>query len=165
MKNSDQSITYASDIKKQQRDMRIERFFASPNLIIGAIMFLIIALIAFIIPALSSTDPNAVVAQDRLLPPSSSHWFGTDEYGRDLFARVMWGAQSSLWVGFSVSLFSCLFGVIIGILASYYSWLDQVLMRLCDGFMSIPGIYNCLCSKCCTNGSGSGACYKRTTLC
>lgn len=127
-------------ILNEQRAIKIEKLKASPGIFIGTGLFIIILFCAFVMPLITGVDPNAVEATARLQSPSATHWFGTDEYGRDLFARVMYGAQISLWVGLLVSSFSSIFGTLFGILASYYKWLDQILMRICDSLISIPGI-------------------------
>lgn len=130
----------SASILQEQRQLRREKLLASPGLIIGSIGFLIILLAAILIPAISTTDPNAMVVSDRLMAPSGAHPFGTDELGRDVLARVMYGARVSLWVGGSVAVLSCLFGVLIGLYSSYFKVLDQILMRICDGLIAIPGI-------------------------
>lgn len=127
-------------IFKEQRQLRKERLLASPGLIIGFAGFVIILVLALLVPAFSSTDPNAMVVVDRLKPPSGEHLLGTDEFGRDLFVRLMYGARVSLWVGGCVAVFSCILGVILGIYASYFKILDHILMRICDGLIAIPGI-------------------------
>ncbi len=127
-------------VLKEQRQIRKERLLASPGLIIGFTVFVIIVLAAIFIPAFSTIDPNAMVVVDRLKPPSAEHIFGTDEFGRDLFIRVLYGARVSLWVGGCVAVFSCVLGTIIGIYASYFKILDQILMRVCEGLIAIPGI-------------------------
>lgn len=127
-------------IFREQRQLRKERLLASPALIIGAIGFTIILLTAILIPMISPTDPNAMTVAERLKPPGGQYLFGTDEFGRDLFVRVMYGARVSLWVGGCVAVFSCILGIIIGIYSSYFKILDQILMRICDGLIAIPGI-------------------------
>ena len=127
-------------IFKEQRQLRRERLLASPGLIIGFAGFAVILALALLVPALSDTDPNAMVVIDRLKPPSGEHLLGTDEFGRDLFVRLMYGARVSLWVGGCVAVFSCVLGVIVGIYASYFKILDHILMRVCDGLIAIPGI-------------------------
>ena len=127
-------------VLKEQRQIRKERLLASPGLIVGFTVFVIIVLAAILIPAFSTIDPNAMVVVDRLKPPSAEHIFGTDEFGRDLFIRVLYGARVSLWVGGCVAVFSCVLGTIIGIYASYFKILDQILMRICEGLIAIPGI-------------------------
>lgn len=127
-------------IFRGQREIRKERLLASPALIIGAVGFLIILLLAVFVPLLNPTDPNAMEVANRLQPPSGKYLLGTDEFGRDLFVRVMYGARVSLWVGGCVAVFSCILGTIVGVYASYFKVLDQILMRICDGLIAIPGI-------------------------
>lgn len=127
-------------IIKEQRQITREKLLASPGLIIGTIGFLLILVTAILVPILNTQDPNAMVVMDRLKAPSAVHIFGTDELGRDLFIRVMYGARVSLWVGGCVAIFSCVLGTIIGLYASYFKVLDQILMRICDGLIAIPGI-------------------------
>src|SRR5206468_177668 len=72
--------------------------------------------------------------------PSSTHWFGTDNLGRDLFSRVVYGSQVSMSVGFAVALITAAVGLLLGLYASYYRFLDNLIMRICDGLMSFPGM-------------------------
>jgi peptide/nickel transport system permease protein len=86
-------------------------------------------------------DPNEMNIPQRLQPPSGQHWFGTDEFGRDLFSRILAGAQVSLLVGFLAALIAGLFGTLIGALSGYFGgWLDEVVMRFMDALMALPGI-------------------------
>lgn len=127
-------------ILREQRQIRREKFFSNKGMVFGLVIFSIIVLAAVFIPMISKVDPNAMDVVNRLKPPSAEHPFGTDEFGRDLFTRVLYGARSSLIVGCSVALLSCLFGTIIGIYASYFKVMDAVLMRICEGLTAIPGI-------------------------
>lgn len=127
-------------IIKEQWQIRKERLLASPALIIGFTGFMLILLAAVLIPLFSSVDPNAMTVEERLKAPGGKYLLGTDEFGRDIFIRLMYGARVSLWVGGCVAVFSCLLGTIIGIYASYFKILDQILMRICDGLIAIPGI-------------------------
>ena len=126
-------------IFREQRQLRKERLLASPGLIIGFVGFVIILMSAVLVPALSNADPNAMIVVDRLKPPSGEHILGTDEFGRDLFVRLMYGARVSLWVGGCVAVFSCILGVILGIYASYFKILDHILMRICDALIAALG--------------------------
>mgnify|MGYP002244610303 CR=1 FL=1 len=92
-------------IIKEQRQITREKLLASPGLIIGTVGFLIILITAILVPIINTQDPNAMVVVDRLKPPSSTHLLGTDELGRDLFIRLMYGARVSLWVGGCVAIF------------------------------------------------------------
>ena len=130
----------SQSIRKEQQQIQRERILSNPSLMIGAVIFLLIVLAALIIPSVSSIDPNAMVVIDRLKPPSLAHPFGTDEFGRDLMIRILYGARVSLGVGCSIALLSCLFGTIIGIYASYFKLLDHILMRICEGLIAIPGV-------------------------
>lgn len=118
----------------------LRRARTSTSLMLGLFWVLLIALVAFALPPLLHLDPYAVSAGDRLLGPSAEHWFGTDTFGRDLFARILSGASTSLTVGFIVALVSACVGTAIGVLAAFNPVLDQVLMRICDGLMAIPAI-------------------------
>lgn len=97
-------------------------------------------LAAIIIPAAVNVDPNEMAIADRLKGPSPNHPFGTDEFGRDLMIRVLYGARVSLLVGGAVALLSCVLGTVIGIYASYFKVLDHILMRICEGLIAIPGV-------------------------
>ena len=99
-----------------------------------------IALAAIIIPAAVNVDPNEMAIADRLKGPSLNHPFGTDEFGRDLMIRVLYGARVSLLVGGAVALLSCVLGTVTGIYASYFKILDHILMRICEGLIAIPGV-------------------------
>ena len=127
-------------ILREQRQIRRERFISNPGLIIGLIVFLLIVLAAIIIPAAVNVDPNEMAIADRLKGPSPNHPFGTDEFGRDLMIRVLYGARVSLLVGGAVALLSCVLGTVIGIYASYFKVLDHILMRICEGLIAIPGV-------------------------
>ena len=127
-------------ILKEQRQLRKEKILASPALVIGTVGFAVILLLAVLVPFFNPVDPDSMDVVNRLQPPGNGYLLGTDEFGRDLFIRVMYGARVSLWVGGYVAVFSCVLGIIIGIYASYFKILDQILMRICDGLIAIPGI-------------------------
>ena len=106
----------------------------------GLTVFILIVMAAIIIPAVANVDPNAMAIADRLKGPSLKHPFGTDEFGRDLMIRVLYGARVSLLVGGTVALLSWALGTVIGIYASYFKILDHILMRICEGLIAIPGV-------------------------
>ena len=92
----------------------------------GLTVFILIVMAAIIIPAVANVDPNAMAIADRLKGPSLKHPFGTDEFGRDLMIRVLYGARVSLLAGGTVALLSCALGTVIGIYASYFkSWITS----------------------------------------
>ena len=127
-------------ILREQKQIRREQFFSNKGMIIGLVIFAVIVLSAVFIPMVNGVDPNVMDVVNRLKPPTAEHIFGTDEFGRDLFTRVLYGARSSLIVGCSVSLLACFFGTVIGIYSSYFKVADAVLMRICEGLTAIPGI-------------------------
>lgn len=107
----------------------------------AALLFLILmAAMAIFAPFLGTQDPTQLDPSVRLQPPSEQFWLGTDALGRDLYSRVVYGAQVSFMVGFGVLAISVFFGVTLGSLAGYFRRLDAVIMRVMDGVMAIPGI-------------------------
>lgn len=107
---------------------------------LGITIFIILVIMAIFAPLLTKHDPFEINAVDRLKPPSSENFLGTDEFGRDLYSRVLYGSRISLGIGVSVTLISTVFGTIIGIVSSYYPKVDRVLMRIVDGVMAIPAV-------------------------
>jgi peptide/nickel transport system permease protein len=111
------------------------------GLTVAAAAFLVcLALVAVFAPLLTSADPILINSVNRLKPPSAEFWFGADTMGRDLFARVIYGARTSLVVGISAAATSLLLGLAIGLVCGYFPLVDGVLMRVMDGIMSIPSI-------------------------
>lgn len=107
----------------------------------GLILILIFILIALLAPVLAPYDYKAQQLAERLKPPSSEHWFGTDDLGRDLFSRVLHGAQISLWVGTFSVLGSIGIGTVLGIIAGYYGkWIDMLISRVFDIMLAFPSI-------------------------
>ncbi|QMV42696.1 ABC transporter permease [Cohnella cholangitidis] len=127
-------------LKKEQRVVRYHRLKSNYGLLIGAIVMILLIVIAIAGPLFTPYGPYAMKVVDRLLPPSAEHWLGTDEFGRDLFTRIVYGARVSMSVGLIVALLSSVLGLVIGLYATYYKILDHILMRLCDGLIAIPGI-------------------------
>jgi peptide/nickel transport system permease protein len=105
---------------------------------VGAILLAVFALLAVIGPLVSPYDPNAMTF-DMLLPPSWTHWLGTDDLGRDLLSRIIVGTQVSLFVGVSTVVLALVAGVTLGILAGYFGgWLDHLIMRYIDLQWAFP---------------------------
>ncbi|MEK3948483.1 nickel transporter permease [Paenibacillus sp. FSL H7-0703] len=102
------------------------------------IFFVIIALIASWIAPFDYKEQNLV---SRLQPPSAEHWFGTDDLGRDLLTRTLYGARISLWVGFLSVIGSMIVGTALGLIAGFYGkWADMAISRLFDILLAFPGI-------------------------
>lgn len=111
-----------------------------PTIAAGGLLLVLLVLSALLAPWLGTIDPTALSPINRTRPPSAQFWFGTDLLGRDVYSRVIYGTRVSLTVGFSVAILSTLIGVAIGLAAGYLRWVDAVVMRIMDGFMSIPTI-------------------------
>ncbi len=108
--------------------------------LIGAILVTVNVVVAVLAPAIGRWDPLLLDVKARLAAPSATHWFGTDDVGRDVWSRVIYGARLSMIVGVSVVLFSFVAGIVFGLLGGYYRRVDNVLMRVMDGIMAFPGI-------------------------
>lgn len=105
--------------------------------LIVVLLFILAAIFAPIIAPYGYSD----MVGKALQAPSAEHWFGTDDFGRDYFSRVVWGARYSLGLGFSATLVSFIFGSIVGSIAGYYGGkVDEVFMRFCDIIQSVPGV-------------------------
>ena len=115
---------------------------AQPLAAIGLILVMLFACLAIFAPWISPQNPAFIDLPARLQPPSAHHWFGTDELGRDILSRIIFGARISMLVGTSVVFFSLLLGVIVGSLAGYYRGrLDQFFnIVVLNAFLSFPGI-------------------------
>jgi peptide/nickel transport system permease protein len=117
----------------------------NPTIVIGASLLGFVVLLALLAPWLAG-DPFTVNPVDRLQPPDiaadsgARNRFGTDNLGRDVFARTLYGARTSLIVGVCVALIATSIGLVIGLLAGYFRLLDTIVMRLMDALMAIPGI-------------------------
>jgi peptide/nickel transport system permease protein len=107
---------------------------------IGAILVALNVLVAVFAPVIGRWEPQRLDVKARLAPPNPAHWMGTDDVGRDVWSRVVYGTRLSMLVGGVVMLFSFVGGIIFGLLGGYYRPLDNVLMRIMDGFMAFPPI-------------------------
>lgn len=113
---------------------------SSPAGLTGLLFLVVIALAALFAPVITQYDPTFINPLVRLQPPSAQHWFGTDDLGRDVFSRLVYGGRVSLLAGFSVTALSAVAGSLLGLAAGYYPRLDGPIMRLMDGFMAFPGV-------------------------
>jgi peptide/nickel transport system permease protein len=107
--------------------------------VVGAAL-LAVALAAGALAPLLAADPGRMDVAARLTPPSRAHWFGTDDVGRDVWSRVVYGARLSLLVGAAVVGVALVAGVLCGLLAGFYRRLDNAVMRVMDGLMAFPAI-------------------------
>jgi peptide/nickel transport system permease protein len=114
----------------------------NPLAAIGVVLVIILVLFALFAPWIAPQDPAGINLPTRLSPPSHDHWFGTDELGRDILSRIIYGSRISMFVGGCVVLISLALGLIIGSIAGYYGGsIDRfVNVVLMNAFMSFPGI-------------------------
>lgn len=128
---------------QRRRDV-IRRIRANPLLVAGGTVSLLIVAVAVLAPLIApfpgdagtATHPFAV-----LRPPSAQHWFGTDQVGRDVLSRIIYGARISPLIAFFVLLIACLVGIPLGMAAGYFGgWLDDVIMRVTDIFLAFPAL-------------------------
>jgi peptide/nickel transport system permease protein len=132
----------------------LRRLLRNPVVVVGAAILLVICLIGIAAPLLTPLDPAEISPAFRNKVPGTEqavrnadgskttivHWMGTDSLGRDVYARVVYGARTSLTVGLAVAVVSVAIGLAIGLVAGYFRWLDAVVMRFMDGLMAIPAI-------------------------
>ena len=120
---------------------RFRRFARrNPTLVLGGAVMVLIAISGILAPAWWTGDPLAMRPVDRLQPPSPAHWFGSDNFGRDIYSRTLYGTRVSLVVGASVALASLITGTALGLVIGFHRRLDTVMMRVMDGLMAIPAI-------------------------
>lgn len=123
-------------------DVFWRRFRRNRFAVAGGIIVLLMFLVSFLAPYITPYDPDALDAYHVLLAPSSAHWLGTDDLGRDVFTRIVFGAQVSLKVGFVSIGIATLIGCIVGLFAGYYGgWIDSVLMRFVDIMLCFPTFF------------------------
>lgn len=112
-----------------------------PSLLIGGLLVAAMVLLAVLAPWIAVNDPEQMDMANRLAGPSAAHWLGTDNFGRDLWARMAFGARISVAIGFLSVGAAALVGTAIGLLAGYYrGWVDNTLMRIVDLFLGFPPI-------------------------
>jgi peptide/nickel transport system permease protein len=122
------------------RSALIAKLFRRRVVLAGAVILAVVALAALLAPWIAPYDPMALKVLDRLQSPRATHWFGTDELGRDVFSRVIFGARYSLLIGALVVVVSMVCGVLLGLAAGFFRRLDGPVMRLVDAMMSFPDI-------------------------
>ena len=117
-----------------------QRLLRHRSFMIGFSIILLLTLAAVLAPLISPVEPSAMRVRFRFRPPQAAFWFGTDQFGRDIFTRVLYGARISLFVGFAVCVVSGLCSAALGVIAAQYRRLDGPIMRLMDALMSFPAI-------------------------
>ncbi len=119
----------------------LSMFRANKAALLGLILILLILLMSVFAPVIARYDPNALDLTSMRKAPSWEHWFGTDDMGRDVFARVVYGSRTSLMIGFVPSLISLVLGTVLGLMAGYLGKVaDELIMRLADVVLAFPSL-------------------------
>src|SRR5215217_996876 len=109
--------------------------------LLGCVLFVALVGIALLAPVIAPYDPTKIQMRERFQGPSSRHWLGADELGRDILTRLMYGARVSLQVGLIAVGLAATVGTLLGLVGAYAGgWLDTVIMRLMDGLLAFPAI-------------------------
>ena len=143
-------MTATTSLSDQPRTIREQslflffwlRFIKHKMALVGGILTLLIIILVAFAPLFSNFDPMTQDLLNRFKPPSAQHWMGTDDLGRDMFSRVLYGGRISLSVGLLAMGIAILLGSSIGLISGYYGgWVDSILMRTTEIFMSIPRLF------------------------
>ncbi|MBF9231942.1 ABC transporter permease [Microvirga alba] len=118
----------------------ILRLVSRKTVLIGILALFAVAFVAILAPVLAPYAPNKLSVVNRLKPPSATFWFGTDEFGRDVFSRTIYAGRLSLLVGISVVTFAAIFGIALGLVAGFFKRLDTPIARIIDAMMAFPDI-------------------------
>jgi peptide/nickel transport system permease protein len=122
------------------RALFLRRFVKRKTVAVGLIVLAIFVLLAVLAPWIAPYSPSKLSIANRLKPPGTLYWFGTDEFGRDIFSRTIYAGRLSLFVGASVVCLSAIIGVTLGLLAGFFKRLDTPIARLIDAMMAFPDI-------------------------
>jgi peptide/nickel transport system permease protein len=129
-----------SSIDPSSKYYWIRLVFQNKAAVLSFILLVVFAIMGIFAPLIAPFDPNFVNPADRLDPPTSAHWFGTDDLGRDIFSRVIYGSRVSMLVSVAVMIGATTIGGILGLITGFYSRIDTILMRVMDGLEAFPSI-------------------------
>ncbi|HVL23333.1 MAG TPA: ABC transporter permease [Thermomicrobiales bacterium] len=132
----------APEIKLVSQRRRAWRAFTrNKSAVVGLVLIVLIVLVAIFAPLLAPYDPLAQSTINRLQPPSAEHWLGTDDYGRDILSRIIYGTRVALLIGVLSVAMGAVIGVTIGVVAGYFGGaVDTFLMRIVDVLLSFPDL-------------------------
>lgn len=126
-------------IKKDRRKQFLKTFFSGKQVYVGTVILIIVVLGAICAPLISPYNPNEQNLMNALAKPGTEHWFGTDDLGRDIFSRIIYGSRISMIVALVSTAIAGVCGMIIGLIAGYFGGkIDAIIMRIMDAMMSIP---------------------------
>jgi peptide/nickel transport system permease protein len=125
--------------------MTLFRLFRNVNFTIGCAITLLIVMVGLLSLVYTPYDPNRMNLSARFQSPRSIHWFGTDQYGRDIFSRVMKGSTNSIVVGLVTVSIGMTFGILLGSLAAFFrGWVDETIMRIADVLYGFPAVLSAI---------------------
>lgn len=138
----------ASDTITSSRQATLQRvywgvrgFLGNPLAVFGLVVIVLLAIMAVFAPWVATHNPLSQNLSGALRPPSAEHWLGTDEFGRDIYSRIVYGSRISLYIVLLVSVIVAPIGLLIGMAAGYFGgWTDRILMRITDIFLSFPSL-------------------------
>lgn len=147
MTAANKTTTFASQFAKNAEPDRtrqhlvLRRLAHNRGAMLGGIILLLMVGIAILAPVITVYDPLAMAPKERLQPPGAEHWFGTDNFGRDIFARVVYGTWISLPMGLVSVGLALIIGLVGGLLSGYHGgWVDATIMRIVDVMLAFPGL-------------------------
>ncbi len=136
---ADRTPSSRAEARLIQAAMRFRRLLRNPSSLIGLVIVTLLILMALFAPLLATHDPDAQDLARRLAAPSAGHWLGTDQFGRDLYSRLLYGARPTLAVVLLVVILAAPLGFVVGLLAGYFGGIvEAVLMRITDIVMAFP---------------------------
>ena len=119
----------------------LKRYF---RILLGGTILLFVLAFCFVGPIISEYDPDAINMGNRMATPSAEHWFGTDDYGRDYFARLAYGGRITIFIALTAQVFVILAGTVNGMLCGYYRKYDNVMSRIMEAIHSLPTLLTVL---------------------
>jgi peptide/nickel transport system permease protein len=132
------TTTAFADVRRHRHWSRI--LLKNRTAVFGAGLVMLFTLIALLAPVIAPSDPLELNVRNKLAPPSRDFPLGTDQFGRDVLSRVVYGARLSLGVGLTVGVAAMVLGLVVGLASGYFRRLDSVLMRVMDAMMAFPSI-------------------------
>lgn len=119
----------------------LRAFIGNPLAVFGLVVILVMIAAAILAPVIATHEPNVQDLNRALQPPSGENWLGTDELGRDIYSRIVYGSRISIYIVILVSVIVAPVGLLVGMAAGYFGgWVDRVLMRITDIFLSFPSL-------------------------
>lgn len=136
----EESTTTTARVSQRSRHPFVSKFLGNKPAVLGFLLLAFMALIAVLAPVIAPFDWQEQDIINRFQGPSTTHWLGTDELGRDILSRLIYGGRDSLTMGISAVAISFVVGTLLGSIAGFYPRMDSVIMRMTDIMMAFPGI-------------------------